>query len=121
MLTPLALLLAVALLLGRGLVWIVNLLVVLPLFDPLRKLPGPTGPFFFSHIQRVVEYVDTLICFGNWAVNYRSITVLISAPHNTKSGKSSMEKLSDIMDPERYTFEAISLSDLQWTCNFASV
>ncbi|KAF8823890.1 hypothetical protein HHX47_DHR9000098 [Lentinula edodes] len=70
MLTPLALLLAVALLLGRGLVWIVNLLVVLPLFDPLRKLPGPTGPFFFSHIQRVVDPDFSATQHEEWKKQY---------------------------------------------------
>ncbi|KAJ4485497.1 cytochrome P450 [Lentinula aciculospora] len=56
MLNPLKLLLlAIVLVVGRGLLWIVNLLVVAPLFDPLRKLPGPPGPFFFSHIQSVVK------------------------------------------------------------------
>jgi len=52
---PTFLLLAVALILGRGLVWIVNLLVIAPLFDPLRKLPGPKGRFFSSHIKYVID------------------------------------------------------------------
>lgn len=47
---------AAALLLLRGLVWILNLLVLWPLFDPLKKLPGASGKFFQSHIDDVAEY-----------------------------------------------------------------
>ncbi|KAF5392632.1 hypothetical protein D9757_002131 [Collybiopsis confluens] len=49
------LLLACVLVAGRGFVWIVNLLFVSPLFDPLRKLPGPQGPLFSSHIKWVID------------------------------------------------------------------
>ncbi|KAF9072677.1 cytochrome P450 [Rhodocollybia butyracea] len=49
------LLLATVLLVGRGLVWIVNLLLISPLFDPLRKLPGEHGPFFLSHVRKVTD------------------------------------------------------------------
>lgn len=49
---------AVALLLLRGLVWLVNLLVVSPFFDPLNKLPGESGKFFQSHLDDVAEYAE---------------------------------------------------------------
>jgi hypothetical protein len=49
---------AAALLLLRGLIWLVNLLVVAPVFDPLNKLPGESGQFFQSHLDDVAEYVE---------------------------------------------------------------
>ncbi|KAJ3986337.1 cytochrome P450 [Lentinula detonsa] len=71
MLTPLTLLLSVVVLLvGRGLLWIVNLLVISPLFDPLRKLPGPTAPFFHSHIQRVVDPDFSATQHEEWKKQY---------------------------------------------------
>lgn len=35
----------------RVIVWAVNLLVILPLSDPLRKLPGPDAAFFETHLR----------------------------------------------------------------------
>ncbi|KIK70361.1 hypothetical protein GYMLUDRAFT_32362 [Collybiopsis luxurians FD-317 M1] len=56
MFSPFTILLFVcALVVGRGLVWIVNLLIFSPLLDPLRKLPGPKGTFFSSHIKWVID------------------------------------------------------------------
>ncbi|KAJ3770227.1 cytochrome P450 [Lentinula raphanica] len=69
--TPLTLLLwSIVLLVGRGLLWIVNLLVISPLFDPLRKLPGPTAPFFYSHIQRVVNPDFSATQHEEWKKKY---------------------------------------------------
>lgn len=43
------------LLLARGLVWLFNLLVVAPLFDPLKNMPGPEASAFQSHFRDVME------------------------------------------------------------------
>lgn len=45
------------LLLARGLVWLTNLLLVLPLFDPLKSLPGPDGGALQNHFRDVMESV----------------------------------------------------------------
>jgi hypothetical protein len=47
-----------ALLIARGVVWLVHLLVVAPRLDPLRSLPGPDAPAFDSHFNEVNECVQ---------------------------------------------------------------
>lgn len=47
--------LAFALLLLRAIAWLVNLLVLSPAFDPLKKIPGRTGTFFQSFLDDVLE------------------------------------------------------------------
>lgn len=46
---------AVALLLLRGLAWIVNMLLLAPRRDPLQHISGPGGSFFESHIMDASE------------------------------------------------------------------
>lgn len=50
----LAVLLLVA---ARGIIWLVNFLVVAPFFDPLKWLPGPDGSAFQSHFSDLMECV----------------------------------------------------------------
>lgn len=45
------------LLLARGLVWLFNLFVLAPPFDPLRNLPGPEATALGTHLGNVMEYV----------------------------------------------------------------
>ena len=35
-----------------------KLLVLRPLIDPLRHLPGPQGSMFETHLQQVMKYVS---------------------------------------------------------------
>lgn len=42
---------------ARGLAWLFNLLVLAPLFDPLRKLGGPDAPALHSHFGDVTKCV----------------------------------------------------------------
>jgi hypothetical protein len=44
----------------RGLAWLVNTFILLPLSDPLRVLPGHDGKLFQSHFNEVMKYVDYL-------------------------------------------------------------
>jgi hypothetical protein len=46
-----------ALVVARGILWLVNLLLVAPRFDPLRNLPGPDASAFQSHFSEVNESV----------------------------------------------------------------
>jgi hypothetical protein len=55
------------LLLARGIFWLVNMLLVAPLFDPLQNLPGPEGAALQNHFKEVMEYV--LICCSLNAVH----------------------------------------------------
>lgn len=50
-----AFLVVTLLLLARALVWLFNLLVVLPPFDPLRNMPGPEAPAFKNHFREIME------------------------------------------------------------------
>jgi len=48
---------AVVVIILRGVFWFFHMLFVRPLFDPLRKLPGPQGAILQSHLREVMEYV----------------------------------------------------------------
>ena len=37
--------------------WFLNIFFM-PFFDPLRHLPGPPGSFFQSHFREVLEWAD---------------------------------------------------------------
>ncbi|RDB28478.1 hypothetical protein Hypma_015095 [Hypsizygus marmoreus] len=43
------------LLLARGVFWFFNMMFILPLLDPLRKLPGPTGSSMQNHFREVTD------------------------------------------------------------------
>jgi hypothetical protein len=45
------------LLLARGLAWLFNLLVIAPLSDPLRHMPGPVTSTLGTHFSDVLECV----------------------------------------------------------------
>lgn len=47
----------IVLALARGIIWLVNLVLVAPRSDPLRNLPGPDAPAFQSHFSEVNELV----------------------------------------------------------------
>lgn len=49
----------ISLLLARGVVWLVNLLCIAPLLDPLKNLPGPDASYFQNHFVEVMEYVSS--------------------------------------------------------------
>jgi hypothetical protein len=44
-------------LVARGFVWLINMLVVAPMFDPLKKIQGPDGSPLQNHFREVMEYV----------------------------------------------------------------
>jgi hypothetical protein len=48
---------AVVVIILRGVFWFFHMLFVRPFFDPLRKLPGPQGAILQSHLREVMEYV----------------------------------------------------------------
>lgn len=39
----------------RAALWILNMLVLAPPFDPLRKLPGPEGSYWEKHFMQLME------------------------------------------------------------------
>jgi hypothetical protein len=43
------------LLLARGIVWFLNMLLFMPLFDPLKNIPGPDGSALQNHFREVIE------------------------------------------------------------------
>lgn len=43
------------LLLARGIVWFLNMLIFMPLFDPLNNIPGPQGSALQNHFREVME------------------------------------------------------------------
>ncbi|EAU92951.1 cytochrome P450 [Coprinopsis cinerea okayama7 len=58
--------LAIGLVLLRGVVWLANMLLWAPLFDPLQKLPGPTGAFFESHLAQASNPQDSPDSYEEW-------------------------------------------------------
>ncbi|KAJ7640114.1 cytochrome P450 [Mycena rosella] len=58
-----------ALVVAKGVVWLVNLLVVAPRFDPLRNLPGPDAPPFESHFNEVNDPDITPQIYHDWTTN----------------------------------------------------
>lgn len=64
----------VALLLLRGFLWMLNLLVVWPLFDPLSKLPGASAKFFQSHLDDIAECVLSLVSIFNVELSWYQST-----------------------------------------------
>ncbi|KAJ7037480.1 cytochrome P450 [Mycena alexandri] len=51
---------------ARGLLWLVNLLLVAPRFDPLRNLPGPDAAAFQSHFGEVNDPDITPEIYHDW-------------------------------------------------------
>ncbi|KAF7319861.1 Cytochrome P450 [Mycena kentingensis (nom. inval.)] len=60
----------VSLLLLRGIVWLVNLLVIAPLRDPLRNLPGPDGGAFETHFSSVNDPDITPEVYHSWTARF---------------------------------------------------
>ncbi|TFK30676.1 cytochrome P450 [Coprinopsis marcescibilis] len=58
--------LAICLVLLRGLLWLVNLLVFAPPFDPLGKIPGPAGSFFESHFEGAGNPQESPKAYAAW-------------------------------------------------------
>ncbi|KAJ7748493.1 cytochrome P450 [Mycena maculata] len=58
-----------ALVIARGILWLVNLFLVAPRSDPLRNLPGPDAPAFTSHFDEVNDPDITPVVFHDWATN----------------------------------------------------
>lgn len=44
-------------LVARGLVWLINMMVVAPMFDLLKNIQGPDGSPLQNHLREVMEYV----------------------------------------------------------------
>ncbi|KAF5377300.1 hypothetical protein D9615_006383 [Tricholomella constricta] len=45
----------IVLVVARGVVWFLNMVLIMPLFDPLRKLPGPKASALENHFQDVMD------------------------------------------------------------------
>ncbi|KAK7064703.1 cytochrome P450 [Favolaschia claudopus] len=58
-----------ALVIARGIFWLVNLLWVAPLLDPLASLPGPEAPAFQSHFSQVNDPDITPEVYRDWTHN----------------------------------------------------
>ncbi|KAJ7102451.1 cytochrome P450 [Mycena belliarum] len=55
-----------AFVLAKGVLWLVNLLVIAPRRDPLRFLPGPDGSAFQSHFNEVNDPDITPTVYRDW-------------------------------------------------------
>ncbi|TFK40912.1 cytochrome P450 [Crucibulum laeve] len=60
----------ILLVLLRGVVWLLNLLFLLPLSDPLQHLPGPDGSRLQSHFNQVMNPELTPEMNENWSKKY---------------------------------------------------
>ena len=43
--------------------WIVNTVLIKPLSDPLRHIPGPDGAPFQTHLREVMEYALSILYY----------------------------------------------------------
>ncbi|KAL0956015.1 hypothetical protein HGRIS_002190 [Hohenbuehelia grisea] len=58
------------LLLARGAIWLFNMLVVMPPFDPLRKLPGPDTGALQNHFREVMDPAVSPETHEEWVGRY---------------------------------------------------
>jgi cytochrome P450 len=58
------------LLLARGIAWVINLFLLAPLFDPLRKMPGPNASVLTSHFGDVMNPQNSLNTHEEWVKTY---------------------------------------------------
>ncbi|KAF7986221.1 hypothetical protein HWV62_38664 [Athelia sp. TMB] len=58
---------------ARVLAWLVNLLVVLPFFDPLSVLAGPDGSLTRSHFPNITQPAWSPIFHKKWATKYGNV------------------------------------------------
>ncbi|KDQ54909.1 hypothetical protein JAAARDRAFT_60368 [Jaapia argillacea MUCL 33604] len=65
-----ACLIVVVLLLGRGLYWLLHLVVLAPPFDPLRHLPGPEGKAFQNHFREVMDPNKSVNSHEQWTKSF---------------------------------------------------
>jgi len=42
-------------LLARGLIWLINMIIIAPILDPLKKMQGPDGSFLQNHFRELME------------------------------------------------------------------
>ncbi|KAH9486659.1 Cytochrome P450 monooxygenase 197 [Psilocybe cubensis] len=50
----------------RGLFWFINMLLIQPIFDPLRFVPGPDGTLLQSHLQQVMDPTLSTNTYLEW-------------------------------------------------------
>ncbi|KAF8167846.1 cytochrome P450 [Crassisporium funariophilum] len=61
---------AVVLYVLRGLLWLVNMLFFLPLSDPLRHLPGPSGSMLQNHFREVMDPEMSANSHSQWVQSF---------------------------------------------------
>ncbi|KAF9478728.1 cytochrome P450 [Pholiota conissans] len=54
----------------RVVAWFVYMMVIAPLSDPMRHLPGPDGSLLESHIQRVMDPELSFQTYKDWRTRY---------------------------------------------------
>ncbi|KAF6766438.1 cytochrome P450 [Ephemerocybe angulata] len=62
--------LAVLLLLLRALAWLASMLVIAPVFDTMKRLPGETGAFFQSYLDDVLDPQQSADTHNRWRKLY---------------------------------------------------
>lgn len=83
----------------RVLLWLLNILVMQPLLDPLSKLPGPDGKFFQNHFDEVMKCVYRS---SMWMAYSSCILVLMSVRTHTSPGFESTVIPLGSMGSERH-------------------
>jgi cytochrome P450 len=58
------------LLVAKGIVWAINLFVLAPPFDPLRKMPGPKATALQSHFGDIMNPENSLDTHEEWVKTY---------------------------------------------------
>ena len=74
----------------KGAIWALNLLVLAPLSDPLRRLPGPRAGYWEDHFWELMEYARVR-SFPPSLTMFTKVSILAQTnpPKPTTSGRGS--------------------------------
>lgn len=104
------------LLLSAALVWLVNMLFIKPMSDPLRHLPGPTAPLLQSHLQQFLEWAAFSPVFSPFSFLHLYFKAPCWAPLLTKVGEKPLARPSASTASEEYVHPSSIFSRFLMFC-----
>ncbi|OJA18829.1 hypothetical protein AZE42_00859 [Rhizopogon vesiculosus] len=55
---------------AQGLVWLINMMIVAPIFDPLKKMQGPDGSLLQNHFRELMDPSISPDTHENWVKSF---------------------------------------------------
>lgn len=46
---------------ARGLAWLINMIIMAPILDPLKAMQGPDGSLLQNHFRELMEWVSVFL------------------------------------------------------------